>query len=287
MLTQDNDLPQTSPYSPFPSNLFLLNPHNRNMLRGVRALSVTFSLTTVMLLIGLCGLLASGLCFAKGISDLFATAQLIANGVIVQGRIVNYQPHTANGVNQGVLHPVVYRFTLPNRPIAFTRQQLVRKEFFDRFTEGAAVTVRYLPSDPMVSMLVGVDAESGFEGSAFGSIAVGAVGLLVGAVYLWPVLRQLWRDIRLKQEGCVTPGQVLYCRRYALLTAVQRDSPEYDAAIANNFYIELSYRFRTPEGKELRGWTKQKRNDLRGTRLPTFGAPVAVLYLDRENFNVL
>ncbi len=163
----------------------------------------------------------------------------------------------------------------------------MRKDVFDRLKNGNSVTVQYLPGDPGISMLVGVDAERTFEGNAFTSIAIGFAGLIIAAVYLLPPMAAQWRAWRLRQSGQVIVGQTLYCRRYAPVMMTRPDSPDYDRAISRNFYVELSYRFRRPDGKEVRGRSLRKRNDLRGTRLPAFCAPVAVLYLDRENHKVL
>ncbi len=163
----------------------------------------------------------------------------------------------------------------------------MHKDIFDRLKDGTAVTVQYLPGDPRVSMLIGVDTERTFEGNAFTSIAIGFAGLIIAVVYLLPPMAHQWREWRLRQSGQVIVGQALYCGRYAPVMLTRPDSPGYDRAISRNFYVELSYRFRRPDGTEVRGRSLRKRNDLRGTRLPAFGAPVAVLYLNPETHKVL
>jgi hypothetical protein len=271
----------------FPKNLFLLNPNNEGLLGKSRPLFATFSVTSAMLCLGLAGLLASICFFGIGSTELFTTARLLSAGITVQGEIVAYPPGASTGMAQGFVYPITYRFSPANSSTTVSGQVLVRRDVFDRLKDRAAVTVKYLPGDPSVSILVGVDAERAFESSAFASIAVGFAGLIAAVVYFLPLMRHLWQEQRLRQTGHVLVGQVLYCRRYAPVMMLRPDSAEYDRSVSHNFYVELSYRFKTPQGKEIRGRTRRRRNDLRGTRLPTFGAPVAVLYLSQENHKVL
>lgn len=53
------------------------------------------------------------------------------------------------------------------------------------------------------------------------------------------------------------------------------------------FWVTERYRLESPRGRELFGENRCRRNDLKSRKLPAPGAPVAVLYLDDENFRLL
>src|SRR5689334_7947120 len=93
-------------------NLFLLNPHNQGLLGESRPLAATFGLTTVMLLLGLSGLLAVVFFFVSGASELFTTTRLINAGIAVPGQIVPYPAGTTDGMTPGLWYPITYRFAL-------------------------------------------------------------------------------------------------------------------------------------------------------------------------------
>jgi hypothetical protein len=266
-----------------PPNLFVLNLDRAASLVSSNRFPITFDRKLILLVLLLSSVFASAIVSLKGANELLTMIRLTSIGVMTQGQIVSHAPVMARADTQGtqgLMYPVIYHFSLPNSATIYDGEQLVQKEMLDVLAAGAAVTVRYLPGDPTISTLVGINLESPLGASGLAFVAIGATWLFATGVFLVPLLQRIRGEVQLRRLGWVTFGQILYCR-------VQRPSEAGEKKPAQDFVVELSYRFQTPQGKEIRSTASAKRKDLKGTRLPGFGTPVAVLYLDPQHYEVL
>ena len=284
-----NDTTSSTPFKlpdfTFPSDLFVLDLRSLPFLCGTGRLPVRLNINVSLLTFLVFGFLTSILLFGRGANDLATTTQLIHSPATTDGAVVNYRASRSG--RESSLYRISYRYSVPGRSVQFTQSQYLSSDVYDRLSEGAPLTIRYLVDNPGVSMIVGVGGENSFQLNALILLVVGVVGIGLALVYLAPVFGQIRTSFLLTRENDVIIGQVLYCRRYTYMAAVAR-TPDADAKLLDDqYFIELSYRFRTPNGKEIRGWNCQRRNDLKGCKLPTFGASVAVLYRHAEYYRVL
>lgn len=109
-------------------------------------------------------------------------------------------------------------------------------------------------------------------------IGLPSVALTLGLLYLtWRKftgdLREAYQADLLEEHGEVLDGELLECLGH------KRRVP--------GWWVTARYRFQTPKGDELFGENRYRRDDLKKQRLPAPGTPVAVLYLDEENFRLL
>jgi hypothetical protein len=49
----------------------------------------------------------------------------------------------------------------------------------------------------------------------------------------------------------------------------------------------VEYQFKSPERKTVKNQLEMRRNDLRGKVLPSPGTPMAILYVNADNYEVL
>jgi len=290
MVTGDNDLlhklsSKTSPFVP-PSNVFLLTPRDRTFFNG-RPPLVPFNLN-VLLAVGLLVIFSlGGLCLLYSLNELYIFSQLNAARTTAQGEIIARRTEALGRFRQQTSYYVTYRFTPPDQNTAYVKDLYVYKDTYERLKEGTVVTVNYLPGNPNISLLSGEDVAPniGIKDSVLA--AVGVITMLTCGLYLLPLLRHMWTEARLRQQGCLIAGHVLACRRYFTLPVTSLPPGDHDSVLGAPCYIELTYGFHTPQGKQLRGVGYEKRSDLARTRLPTFGAPVVILYVDEKHHRVL
>ena len=266
-----------------PANVFWLNPDltHRSNLRGILPSGVP--LVLLLLIVGT----VSFMMFLAGLAEYRTSTQLTDAGESTQGEIISRLYDAMNGRTLTAKYFVTYRFNVPGTADSFAREQPVTKMAFDDLKEGSQVAVKYLASDPAISSLAMRGQPNDMGASAYILAVIGLLGTLVTAVFLLPRLVTLWQDQRLRQHGRIILGRVLSCRRFVSETSTSLNPNEYGSALKSNFFIELSYSFPSPEGKLIRTSVRRKRNDLFKCPLPTFGVPVAVLYLDDSHYNVL
>jgi hypothetical protein len=271
-----------SPYSP-PPDVFLLNPNNRHFLQGMRHFPITFNANFVGTVCLLLVLLISAISLIKAMDGLSIASELRNSKITAQGEITGHRRGSAGPMNPGILYYVTYRFSSDGS--AYTNEQFVGKDAFEQLSDGSSVTVKYVASNPSVSSLMGQPDSRNL--TDFILAVLGGLGLVGSIVYLVPLLRRLWDEMRLRQNAVLQAGHILACHRYVAASATSINPRKFGAALSNNFYIEVSYSFHTAAGKELRGSAIQKRTDLANVKLPGFGTPVAILYLDEKHYTIL
>lgn len=194
-----------------------------------------------------------------------------------QGVITAHRPERCH-VNPGYLS---YAFTVPEgsqEGQTYTVEQPVNRDTCKRLADGSAVQINYLPDDPGVARLAGVNADTSYRDYETWSLALTVLLLLVTPQAV--TLYQAQRNRRLRNEGRVLRGQIIQCQKRGWI------SPRW---------IWLRYSVITPDGKErqlsavvvdpkARAFFEPRRliRDL-----PEPGTRIAVLYLNDKLHKVL
>jgi len=270
-----------------PPIVFLLDPHNHSILKGERRSWKGILLTHKSVAFLALSLLCCVYAFGQGIAQSLAYRQLSESGAITQGEITSRQRDAMTGRTFAAKYFVTFRYRPLEQNITFTNEQMVDKTTFDRLVEGTRVEVHYVTANPTIATLVGLEQAAAFNSAAYFLAIFGLLGLLLTTIFLVPGLVALWKVETLMRRGRLLPGQVLACRRYITAASTSLNPRVYGSALQGKFFIELSYRFRAPTGQEIRATMRRERNDLRTSRLPGFGTPVKVLYLDDKRYAVL
>ena len=279
---------KTKTWSDVPlANVFLLNPAHQRVLNGQTHWLTTLRADSIKLAGLVVILVLFVLFFVGGLNERSQNTQLAESGVVVQGEVISRRQDAMNGRTFAAKYFVTYRFAPTDQAATYTREQLVSREMFTRLAQADHVMIRYLPINPTVSSLVGQEAGSSVGLTAYLMIVFGLIGAVIVLVFAGPELVRFLKNARLWRQGKLVVGHVLACRRYTTETSTSFRPSEYGSALKGNFYIELSYEFHSPQGKSIRATAQRNRIDLRQARLPNFGTPVAVLYLNDKDYQVL
>jgi hypothetical protein len=284
-LTRSRALNPALPYTP-PPNVFLLDPKHHRLLHGLPQFPLPLSAALCFVVSLIVLILLSALLLINGVSGLRITAQLNGSSTTVQGEIIDRRRVTNGSLNQAVLHYVTYRFS-PTESSTYQDEQFVIKETFDRLMVGSPVTVKYIPDDAAHSTLLGENSDHTIGVTDFITTVLSILGICAAIIYLLPLLKELNNTWQLQQHGALVAGHITACHRFVAKSATSLRSRELKPVPSNTFFVELHYAFHLPDGKELRGVARQQREDLAQVKLPGFGTPVAVLYLDEKRYTVL
>ncbi|MBC8100159.1 MAG: DUF3592 domain-containing protein, partial [Armatimonadetes bacterium] len=203
---------------------------------------------------------------ALGLNSVLQAQRLEREGVTTTGEFVSRATTTDSDSNTN--YSVEYAFTMDG--VRYTRTESVNEPYYNQAESGGAVQLRYLPSDPTVSAIVGNSSSDTAGFIIFGVIWAGLLVLIVTGTTL-----NLRRQERLTRDGKLVLGTVVQ------FTSKVRGEDQ-------DVWLELTYRFQhTESGETITGTDRWKRNDLKGTALPTPGTAVAVLYTDAKQHMVL
>lgn len=245
---------------------FLLDLANRVFLAGERSRNRAVRRSRLGLLFVVC-LLALCL-FITGWAGLewFRWLMLQDDLSIVSAQVVRCRKDSKTDGEP--LYYVTYRFEAPSRTGLQTvqREQSVSKGTYTRLSPGQVVSVRYNHTYPSVS---GIANDTSFRDG----ISVGAILWLPVTFFMGWQVRQRRRALRLGRQGQLLEGRVVSCDR------------RLDAE--GSLVVDLHYRFTAPGGKVIRGKATACRDDLKESPLPHPDKPVAVLYLDEQNYKLL
>lgn len=273
--------------STFMPDIFLLDPDNGYIISGKDAfLHIIWQeilwLCTLLFLFVMFTIL-----FLHGADKWSKVHALNQSATVAQGKVIRHRQTVTGSMNQSILYYVTYQYTLPGTNTTYTKEEFVDRSIYDRFEDGTIVDIKYTESDPTQAILARDFAPLQVETSIIIETILGITGALVIVIYGIPVLKQCWGDEILRRKGHLLQGQVLHCHHIAPMEGKKVLPSEDESAIGEHFWIELAYRFKTPDGKEIRGVAKRQRNDLHHKALPQFGAPVAIWYLDAEHYRLL
>lgn len=185
------------------------------------------------------------------------------HGVAVQGKIVN--KHISSDDSSDTYY-VSFEYTYNGIPYA--AEQTVNQDVFNRAEYGATVNLLLLPEDPGIARMAG-HAETHFS--------------MILATVCWNGI--VWTTVI---------GMFSASRRYRHL---MREGQKIRGEIVSikghtnsddDYIITVEYAFRAPDdGTLIIGKQRHTRNDLKRERLPRQGAPVAVIYRNKNHYRML
>src|SRR5262249_58431796 len=113
------------------------------------------------------------------------------------------------------------------------------------------------------------------------------MGTLSAGIFAVVQLVLILADFRIKRSGRLLIGHINRCTGRLRATSRSFDANHYGGVIRGNYFIDIYYRFRIPNGHEIRKREVRKRNDLVNVTLPGPDTPPAVLYIDYKHYQVL
>jgi len=247
--------------------VFLINPANASFLaresqrRRPQRLAGCLWLVLALALLAVAALLV--VMVAPDWVDWYRLEQ---DGVEVDGAVV--ERRVADDDYRGERYFLRYSFNVPLAApdgVQVEGEQAVASRDYAALGEGDAVTVTYLLDDPDVSRIAQDDPRDE-ERYWITALAVALVALVF--VALGMAFRQ-----RRRLAGRLIRGQVVAC------TGI----PDADG----DYTVKLRYRFHSPDGKVLVRQATQIRNDMKTTRLPEPGTPVAIYYRSDRSYRLL
>jgi hypothetical protein len=270
-----------------PTNLFLLDPANRDFLDPGRYHFWRHGRIFAIVLVTLLVVLVPVLIVLQNVGGFVRELQLVGSNDTVHGEIIDQRTVSSGAGGQAITYYLTYRFNPPNKNSVITREQLVSKATYQRLGKGANVDVRYVTANPEISALAGDSLDNTLQNSRYQMAGIGLIGTLLAGIFAIRQLTRVKEDFRLKRSGRLLIGHINKCTGRLKATSRSFDANNYGGAIRGNFIIDIYYRFRIPNGHEIRKREVRKRNDLINTPLPGPGTPLAVLYLDDKHYQVL
>jgi Protein of unknown function (DUF3592) len=270
-----------------PENLFLLDPENKTLLVKDSRRFKFFRRRWMILLLLASILSVPLLILMQGGGGLVGEMQLAGSNIIAHGQVVAHRIGGGGGRGQIPLYFVSYRFNAPNQTAAYTSEQFVSKDTFDRLAVGDQVEVNYVPGNPAVSKLAGSQTDNTLHDNRLLMTWIGIISTLLAGGFVLLQLMRLLEDYRIQQLGHLLIGHINHCKGKLSVTGRSMASEDYGSALRGNYVIEIDYRFRTADNHEYRNREVRKRNDLVKAHLPAANTPIAVLFLDAKHFKAL
>ncbi|HLY28427.1 MAG TPA: DUF3592 domain-containing protein [Aggregatilineales bacterium] len=270
-----------------PANLFLLDPDNSDFLYGTKSQFRLFTRTRVILLCVFFSVFVPTLILAQALNELKTDFLLAASSVTTHGEVLNLRSTATTVGRTQLTYRVTYQFQANDSSPVFTSEQIVGKDVFGRLREGLPVEVSFVPDNPTLSRLAGMNTDDTARQSNLMLFGIGLVGTLCTLVLAAFQIAALRNDQHLKMSGRLLLGHVNHATGRLKATSRAFDPKHYGAALRGNYFVEVYYRFRTPTNHEIRQRESRKRNDLLNAELPGPDTPLAVLYIDDKHYKLL
>ena len=253
----------------FTRPLFLVNPANQKIVaRLTRAAPRPRSGRLILLLVGLL-LLATGLLLGWVLPGWIEWYRLEQDGARTLGYTLGLDVRASGDATH---YYVTYSFSTdrgnPGAPI-YTGEQRVRERIFRALATDTPIEVVFVRGDPMISRLTHANPAD-MQRNRFTLAAAGLLALTL--------LLLLLRAVQTRRASRSAGKQILWGRALACTGRMDEDG---------DFYLKLRYSFRTPAGETITGQLSQIRNDLKRTRLPEPGTPLAIYYRSNASYRVL
>jgi hypothetical protein len=257
-----SDLPMTG-------QPFFFRPKNQAFASG-QAKKIAGNPTGLGVIVLLAGLFVASLVIFLGfaVPAWQGNEELDRRGVVTEGTVIDQRVSTSD--EGGDTYYITYRFWANQAEQYYTREQFVSQSSYSDWPVDATVRVKYLPSEPTRSKVLGDSKED--TARVIGMVL--SVALMVGTLILLILaVNRCLRNRKLFAKGQLLKGQVITC--------TSREDSDGD------LWITLRYRFFTPEGYEIVKQQRRMANDLKDALLPRSSRPVLVLYLTDKVHKVL
>lgn len=236
--------------------LFLLNPSsNRKFVAGEssRIGNVRFGYIVVAILL----IIAVGVGYL-GINDLIRTNHAEQSGTATEAIVTDGYSSTSN--RGGTSYYIDYEFKIDGQ--VYKKHVGIGSDLYNRLLIGDPVHIKYLPSDPSVSVLSGTDKDDTDRNSSIAMLAI----VLPTCLIISGLILLNDRKNRKLSRGQLLPGTI---------TAVRGRNGS-----RGSYLVSIDYRFTNPFGQEITKSQTGNRPDLRRAGLPAAGTPITVLYVD-------
>ncbi len=243
--------------------LFLLSPSaNRKFVSGEK--SRIGNSRTMNIWAAIFFLLAAAAAYFVG-GSVLRTEEAARSGTATKAIITDgYISKSSKG---GTSYYIDYEFKINGQ--VYKRHLQIGSALYNGLSIGDTVTIKYLQSDPDVSVLTG-DFKDDTERTQ--NIVLTAIFLptflIIGAL----ILRVDGRNRRYS-SGQLLPGQIV--------------SAQGKAGSKGAYIVSVEYSFTNPYGQQLTKKQSNNRPDLRKNPLPAAGSPAAVLYVDDNFFKLM
>lgn len=206
--------------------------------------------------------------FGQQTQSLLDASGATSEAIVVDRETMSFA--TSRSGEQTTEFQVIYQFSAGGADggtaQVYLNTSAVSEETYHRTQVGDTIAIRYLPENPSISAIVG-DTDT----HAQGLMAVGVV-LLVASPLLWCWM--IWlrmRNRRLTRDGQVIEGRIL--------------GAKMKRAYRAGYYMDISYQFFSPQGKELKGTATSMRPEHYDSL--SEGTPVAVLWVNDKLYRLL
>jgi hypothetical protein len=248
----------SDPIAPHPDRVFLLNPQNRQYLRGKKWSPAILGITNWgLLLLGVipvCGVLALIVAFLN-YQDYMTRHDEYQS---IEGHVVGKRLDSGDSI----LYYLRYEFVLP-KDILYKREDRVDEVFYNQYKLGDGINVLYDPADPNLSEIAGTNE------APIGAFCWGLICLIA-----WPFvgigIRYVINQNKLMaQKGRLIYGQIL------------------DVTNTTGSWFTIRYRFVSPQTGQTITRRVPKYRGNGEQHLLRRGAPVAILFRNDNHYILL
>lgn len=251
--------------------VFLVDKKNQEFLQGKRRKPAGISsgggcgMVGMMLFISMFCAVGIGL-IVGAISAYNNYRDLSNRGVVTNGQY--YERYIDRDSEDGDTYYVRFAF-VTNDGRQINKQQSVSRSEYDRIEPGMRMEVMYDPQNPGNAVINGTNSSGGYVFLTLFGIFWNLISwtIMLAIVFGWR------RQAALVKRGKVIPGRVIASSGY------------YDSD--NDYNIEIRYSAELPTGGTVEKKYDRLRNDLDEKGLPPIGTPLAVLYLNTRNMDLL
>lgn len=256
-----------------PPDLFLLDPRNTDFAahkaRRLYSRVTDGTLTTIASILSFLGLVTLTLVIG-GWGNQYDLDQFARSGKTVVGRITHHRSVSeAQSKYVTVTHYLAYEFeaeTPGSDAIQhFTREQAVDSLF--ELKDGDNIPIRYLPTNPAVSMI------EGSQRANYTPIIAGVIFLVILLLVAGRTFQEYFRGQALEARGQVIFGQI--------------DQIKGGVDHRGHYHVNIVYHFRCPQGSKIDNNVFRMCDQLRDKPLPSPGTPIAVVYLNAAFYRIL
>lgn len=248
---------------------FLFHPKNKNFLLGksTRLHGGGCSPISIVALLAVfvCGTL---IFYGTAIESWNRARSLDRDGVLTEGTVTSRRVYEDSEGSDSYF--VTYSFWARERERYFSREQSVTSKSYSRWNDGSAVRIKYLPSDPAKSKLLGDSHEDNQQRITMFVAIAALAGVLIAAII---GIERRRRHQRLVRHGSILRGEIV-----SFTTSEDSDG---------DLTIRVRYRFTTPAGRTLYKQQRRQANEYKKHPHPQKSTPVAVVYVDDRHYRLL
>jgi hypothetical protein len=243
--------------------LFLISPSaNRKFVMGEK--SRIGNSTTMYIMAAIFFLIAGAIAYYFG-GGVLRADEAARSGKTTRAEITDAYSSRSN--KGGTSYYIDYEFKAGGQ--TYKKHVQIGSGLYNNTYIGDSVSIKYLPTDPNVSVLTGDYKDDTERNNGIILMAIFLpTCLIIGALILW-----VDGSNRRISGGQLLAGQII--------------SSQGRAGSKGTYNVTIEYGFTNPYGQQLTKKQTSNRPDLRKSPLPAAGTPVAVLYVDDKFYRLM